>query len=316
MSPPRPAAQPSAFCRDLRALLGYGPLHRGHGSPRAGRRGAAAAAPLTSRSVLPRYFLQYGRMERCPPISQTFSLKPCEWTLFMLKPCVGTQTPVSPKGRAGPATLPPPVFPSSAYLGGRDAADLLGRQAFQQRGLPRVVQPQQDNAELLLRGAPQLLDDGEQPLRARGAGGALRGAGLLQSTLVLEGEAVGCGYPVSVACVHTRAWLPRCPGSGWPCGRSAQPWSPPGCAVPALGAPPAPGCAGGAKPGVQPWSHSAGLFGTAAGSWCRDTHPGTFGMSPGPAYLLHITHGLGVAPSRSTPAELPRACPRGLPAAA
>lgn len=131
--------------------------------------GLQAATPLTSRSVLPRYFLQYGRMERCPPISQTFSLRPCEWTLFMLKPCTGTGTNSGMwQGRVGPATLP--LAPSSTYLGGCDGADLFGRQAFQQRGLSCVVQPQQDDAELLLWGSFQTLDDGEQPLGAWGAG--------------------------------------------------------------------------------------------------------------------------------------------------
>lgn len=91
----------------------------------------------------------------------------------MLKPCTGTQTLVSPKGREEPATLPPPMSPSGTYLGGGDGADLLGRQAFQQRGLPRVVQPQQDDAELLLWGTLQLLDDGKQPLGTWGAGGGL-----------------------------------------------------------------------------------------------------------------------------------------------
>lgn len=97
-------------------LLGYevqSRTQRGTGLHARGCGGLQVAAPLTSRSVLPRYFFQYGRMERCPPISQTFSLKPCEWTLFMLKPCMGTQTPASPKGRVRPAALPLPWPPAA-----------------------------------------------------------------------------------------------------------------------------------------------------------------------------------------------------------
>lgn len=113
----------------------------------------------------------------------------------------GDTNPSITQGKGKTCRPPAALAPSSTYLGGGDGADLLGRQAFQQRGLPRVVQPQQDNAELLLRGTLQPLDDGEQPLGARGAGGALQGAGSLQSTVISErgaGRAVGHGYPVSM----------------------------------------------------------------------------------------------------------------------
>lgn len=149
-------------------------------------------------------------------MSQTFSLKPCELMLLMLNPCVGNQTPASPRDL--PRVVLPRLVRSSPYLGGGDGGDLLGRQAFQQRGLARVVQPQQDDAELLPRGALQALDDGEQPLGARGAGGALRGAGSLQSTLVSVGGS-GCSvghFPRVYSPSELQDLVPRCPSLGLP----------------------------------------------------------------------------------------------------
>jgi len=76
------------------------------------------------------------------------------------------------------------------HLRGRDGVDVLAGQAPQQRGLARVVQAQQHDAQLLLCGALQLLDDGQQALRMGGVT-QRSGSGVTQRS---ESDLLPCFY--------------------------------------------------------------------------------------------------------------------------
>lgn len=56
---------------------------------------------------------------------------------------------------------------SPPYLRGGDVADIFRRQLFQQGSLPSVIQPQQQNPNLLIRCALQLAQDRQQSLQQR-----------------------------------------------------------------------------------------------------------------------------------------------------
>lgn len=84
---------------------------------------------------------------------------------------------------------------------------------------------------------------------------------------------------------------------------------PPSVCHPYPGSPASSWACWGDRPKVQPWSCPSSSPSTAARSWCQHTHPGTGRMSPDPAYLLHITHGLTVAQAHLK--TCPGARPRG-----